>query len=189
LYERRGEYRRAIATVNDAIGLTKSRLGPNHFLTGYRIDLLANLYLASGDIEAAESSAREALRIYAKSLPPEHLYIASTHQLLGDILIERNQLRTAEGELKTALDLNQRLAGADSWRAARSEASLGWALIRDGDAPQGAVLLAKAQSRLMQTLGAQDASTRQASKHLLEYYRAHHRDADAARMLAVLDTH
>jgi hypothetical protein len=49
-------------------------------------------------------------------------------------------------------------------------------------------MLARAQATLMQTLGAQNISTRQASKHLLEYYRAHHRDADAARILAALDT-
>jgi eukaryotic-like serine/threonine-protein kinase len=188
LYDRRGEYRRAIDTVARSIELTRTKLGPDHYLTGYRIDLLANLYLEAGNAAAAERYAREALAIYAKSLPAEHLYIASTHQLLGDVLIARGQFQAAESELKTALNLNQRLAGPDSWRAARSEASLGWAMIEERNEADGVPMLTSAQAKLMQALGAQNISTRQASKHLLEYYRAHHRDADAARILAALDT-
>ena len=189
LYERNGAYRRAIDTVTQSIDLTRTRLGPDHYLTGYRIDLLANLHFEAGDTAVAEKYARQALAVYAKSLPQEHLYIASTRQLLGDILIERRQFQAAEMELKSALSLNQHLAGIDSWRAARSEASLGWALIKEENAAEGVPMLTRAQAKLMQSLGAQNISTRQASRHLLEYYRAHHRDADAARILAVLDTH
>ncbi len=188
LYERRGEYRRAIDTVSEAVTLTRQRLGPEHYLAGYRLDLLASLYLKAGDAPAAEKSAREALGIYAKSLPPEHLYIASTRQLLGDIFITRGQYQAAEVELRAALELNRRLAGVDSWRAARSEASLGWCLIKSGHDAQGAPMLAAAQTRLLQLLSAKNPATRQASQHLLEYYRAHRREADAARVLAVLDT-
>ncbi len=187
LYERRGEYRRAIDTLNEAIALTRQRLGPEHYLTGYRLDFLANLYLKAGDTAAAEKAARDALDIYAKSLPPEHLYVASARQVLGDILTVRGHYRPAEIELRESLDLNRRLAGADSWRAARSEASLGWCLIKSGNDTEGLPMLEGAQARLLQTLTAKNASTRQASQHLLEYYRAHRREADAARVLAVLN--
>ena len=187
LYERRGEYRRAIDTVNEAITLTRQRLGSNHYLAGYRLDFLASLYLKDGDAETAEKTARDALEIYAKSLPPEHLYVASTHQLLGDILTVRGQYRPAETELRMALDLNRRLAGPDSWRAARSDAALGWCLIKAGNDLAGAPMLAMAQARLLQTLGAKSPVTRQASQRLIEYYRAHRREADATRVLAALD--
>ncbi len=188
LYERRGEFRRSIGTMNEALALTRQRLGPRHYIVGYRLDYLASLYLKAGDPSAAESQAREALDIYASSLPPEHLYVASTRQLLGDILIARGQFAAAGTELRSALDLSRRLAGNESWRADRAEASLGWSMIRSGDEQTGTPLLLDSQARLLRALGPRNPAVQQATRYLAEYYRLHHRDADAARVLAVLNS-
>jgi hypothetical protein len=40
---------------------------------------------------------------------------------------------------------------------------------------------------LLSTVGAKDPATQQATARLIEYLRAHHRDADAARVLAAPD--
>ncbi len=186
LYDRRGEYRRAIDTLNQSLDLTRQRLGGDHYLVGYRLDYLANLYLKLGDAATAERKAREALEVYGRSLPAEHLYVASTRQLLGDILIARGQYKPAANELRASADLNRRLAGADSWRAARSEASLAWTQVKLGDDASGGPALIDAQARLVKSRGAQDPAVRQASTYLAEYYRLHHRDADATRVLATL---
>jgi len=79
------------------------------------------------------------------------------------------------------------LAGADSWRTARSEASLGWVLIQRDNAAEGEPMLVAARSKLLAAVGRQHPATQQATARLVEYYRAHHRDADAVRVLATPD--
>jgi hypothetical protein len=115
------------------------------------------------------------------------LYIASTHQLLGEVLLRRGSLAAAEAELRTALDMNLGLAGPDSWRSARSEASLGWALITRDKAAEGEPMLIAARSKLLAAVP-QNPATQQATARLVEYYRTHHRNAEAARVLAAPDT-
>ncbi len=187
LYDREGDSARAIAATQAALKITRSRRSPTHYMSGYYLDALANLYMKAGDLVAAEADARQALAVYAQSLPARHLYLASTHQLLGEVLLRRGSLAAAETELRTALDINNELAGINSWRSARSEASLGWLLIARGDAAQGEPLLVAARSKLSALAGAQDPATQLATTRLAEYYRAHHRDAEAARVLAAPD--
>jgi ATP/maltotriose-dependent transcriptional regulator MalT len=151
------------------------------------MDSLADLFLKSNDLPTAEADARQALAVYAQSLPARHLYVASGHQMLGEVLLRRGSLAAAEAEFRTASDMNTGLAGADSWRTARSEASLGWTLIQRDKAAEGEPILTSARAKLLATVGVHDPSTQQATSRLVEYYRAHHRDADAARVLAAPD--
>jgi tetratricopeptide (TPR) repeat protein len=188
LYDREGDSVRAIAATQTALQITRERRGSGHYLTGYYLDALANLFLSANNLPAAEADAREALAIYAKVLPPRHLYIASTHQLLGEVLLRRGSAAAAETELRTALEMNVALAGPESWRSARSEASLGWALITRDKAAEGEPLLVSARRKLLATVGAQNPATKQATARLAEYYRAHHRDAEAERVLAAPNT-
>jgi eukaryotic-like serine/threonine-protein kinase len=187
LYDRGGDTTRAIAATETALKITRDRLGSNHYLTGYYLDSLASLFLKTGDLPTAEADARQALAVYAQALPARHLYVASTHQLLGEVLLRRGSLAAAEAELRTALDMNLGLAGAASWRVARSEASLAWALIARDKAAEGEPMLLAARSKLLTTVGPQHPATQQATARLVEYYRAHHRDAEAARVLAAPD--
>jgi serine/threonine protein kinase/tetratricopeptide (TPR) repeat protein len=187
LYDREGDTARAIAATQTALKITREHLGPHHYLSGYYLDALANLYLKSNDLPAAEADARQALAVYALALPARHLYVATTHQLLGEVLLRRGSPLDAESELRIALDMTTALAGADSWRAARSEASLGWLLITRDKAAEGEPMLLAARSKLLSTVGSQHPATQQATARLAEYYRAHHRDAEAARVLATPD--
>jgi hypothetical protein len=107
--------------------------------------------------------------------------------VLGEVLLRRGSLAAAEAELREALDMTVGLAGAESWRTARSEASLGWALIQLDKAAEGEPMLLAARSKLLTSVGPQHPATEQATARLVEYYRAHHRDADAARVLAAPD--
>jgi serine/threonine protein kinase/tetratricopeptide (TPR) repeat protein len=187
LYDLQGDTSRAIAATTTALKIAGDRLGPNHYWTGYFLDALASLFLKANDLPTAEADARQALAVYAQALPARHLYIASTHQLLGEILLRRGSLAAAEAELRAALEMCVALAGPDNWRAARSEASLGWTLIQRDQAAEGEPMLLAARSRLLATVGSQHPATQQASARLVEYYRAHHRDAEAARVLATPD--
>jgi serine/threonine protein kinase/tetratricopeptide (TPR) repeat protein len=187
LYDREGDTTRAIEATQTALKITQNRLGPNHYLSGYYLDALANLFLKANDLTTAEADARQALAVYASSLPARHLYVASTHQVLGEVLLRRGSLAAAEVELREALDMTVGLAGAESWRTARSEASLGWALIQRDKAVEGEPMLLAARSKLLTTVGPQHPATQQATARLVEYYRAHHRDADASRVLAAPD--
>jgi serine/threonine protein kinase/tetratricopeptide (TPR) repeat protein len=187
LYDREGDVPRAVAATQIALKIISDRLGANHYMVGYYLDALATLYLRADDLPTAEADARKALAIYAETLPQRHLYVASARQTLGEILVRRGSLAAAEAELRAAWDINVGLAGADSWRAARSEASLGWTLIQRDKAAEGEPMLVGARSKLMATVGLRHPATQQATAWLVDYYRAHHRDADAARVLAEPD--
>jgi serine/threonine protein kinase/tetratricopeptide (TPR) repeat protein len=183
LYEREGDAVRAIKAAKDAVRITTDRLGENHYLTGYYIDALASLYLKTGDVAAAENSARRALEIYQEaSLGARHLFVASTRQLLGEILLRKGQAAQAEVEERAALDIDTALTGADNWRSVRAAASLGWVLINNGKPAEGESMLAAAQTKLNSTLGPRDPEAQLATSRLADYYRAHHRDADAERI-------
>jgi serine/threonine protein kinase/Tfp pilus assembly protein PilF len=188
LYERQGDLARAIDAMQSAIRIASTRLGPNHYLMGYYLDALAKIFIKTDNLAAAEDSARQALAVYAKSLPAQHLYVASVRQTLGEVLLRRGSLAAAETELRSALDVNTTLTGADSWRTARSAASLGWTLIERDKPAEGEPMLVAARASLLATEGARNPDTQLAGARLAEYYRAHHRDADAARVLAGTDS-
>ncbi|HWX81097.1 MAG TPA: serine/threonine-protein kinase [Steroidobacteraceae bacterium] len=184
LYQREGDPVRAMASTQDAVRIIKSRLGAGHYLTGYYLDSLADLYLKDNKLDAAETYARQALAVYAQALPAQHLFVAGTRQLLGEVLLRRGQLTQAEAEVRAALDIDTALAGPGNWRTARAEATLGWILISEDRAAEGEPLLHAAQIKLLKMLGVQHPEVVQATSRLSDYYHAHHRDADAAQLLA-----
>ena len=165
------------------MSIATSSTGEKHYLTGYYLDTLANLFFESGDLAAADTNMRHALGIYASTLQPNHLFVASSRQTMGEILLKKGDPAGAESEFRHALEINRQAAGAESWRTARSQASLGWTLILRGDAAQGEPLLVQGRERLASQLGVKDRNTVQASNRLIEYYRSRHRDADAACIL------
>jgi hypothetical protein len=65
---------------------------------------------------------------------------------------------------------------------------LGWALITRDKAAEGEPMLVSARAKLLATVGPQNPATKQATTRLAEYYRAHHRDAEAVRVLAAPNT-
>jgi serine/threonine protein kinase/Flp pilus assembly protein TadD len=186
LYEREGDPVRAMSMTKDALRITSERLDPNHYQVGYFMDAVAKLYLDDGKLDLAETMARQVLKIYEKSLPARHLYVAATRHLLGEILLRRGQLAEAETELRAALEIDLGSAGPGDWRAARIEASLGWLLIAENNAAEGEPMLSLARSTLLKTVGPLHPEVMLASKRLAEYYRSHHREADAARVQAEL---
>jgi eukaryotic-like serine/threonine-protein kinase len=185
IYQREGNPDRAMALSEDALKIAVGRLGPAHYLVGYFLDALANLYLLDDNLTAAESNARRALLVYELSLPARHLYVAATRHLIGEVLMRSGQFTLAETELRSALDLDLSLAGAGNWRTARTEASLGWLLIQENKTDEGERKLAAAQKQLYTTLGRQHPEVMLATARLSEYYRAHHRDAEAVKILSL----
>src|SRR6202012_906283 len=106
--------------------------------------------------------------------------------LLGEVLLRRGKLSEAEVELRAALDIDLGSAGPGDWRAARTEASLGWLLIAENNSAEGEPMLVAARSKLLKTVGPLHPEVELATKRLADYYRAHHRDAEAVRVLGEL---
>jgi eukaryotic-like serine/threonine-protein kinase len=183
VYEREGDPVRAMKMTQDAVRIISERLGPEHYMVGYFMDAVAKLYLDAGNLDAAERTARQVLAIYEKSLPPRHLYVAATRHLLGEVLLRRGQLREAEVELRAALEMDLSSAGPGDWRAARTEASLGWLLIAENNSAEGEQMLVAARSKMLKKVGPLHPEVELATKRLVDYYRAHHRDAEAVRVL------
>jgi hypothetical protein len=102
------------------------------------------------------------------------------------VLLRRGQLADAETELRAALDIESGSTGPGNWRAARTEASLGWLLIARNNSAEGEPMLVAARSKLLKTVGPLHPEVVLATKRLADYYRAHHRDAEATRVLAEL---
>jgi hypothetical protein len=75
------------------------------------------------------------------------------------------------------------VAGADNWRTALAQSTLGWALIMRDKAAEGEPMLEAARNRLIATVGPKHAATQWATARLSEYLLAHHRDAEAAQVL------
>jgi len=88
-----------------------------------------------------------------------------------------------QAEFRASADINAALTGPDSWRTARSSASLGWALIKDDKVAEGEPILVAARARLLATVGPHDAATQEATARLFDYYRSRHRDAEADQLL------
>ncbi len=188
LYDREGDLPRALEAAQIAVKIASDKLGGKHYLTGYYLDSLATQYMKVGDLPAAERTARQALAVYGQSLlPARHLYVASARQLLGDILVQRGSPAAAESELRAAVDLTTALAGSDSWRTARAQASLAWALIQRDKAAEGLPLMTAAQRHLVKVLGARNPATEWATQRLADYLKAHHREAEAADLLTQID--
>jgi hypothetical protein len=57
-------------------------------------------------------------------------------------------------------------------------------LISEGKASEGEPMLVAAQRQLLKTLGPQHPEVMLATSRLAEYYRAHHRDAEAVKILS-----
>jgi len=184
IYQRTGNPVRAMALTEDALRIATTRQGPAHYMVGYFLDAIANLYLMAGNWTAAENYAHQALAIYAQSLPARHSYVAATRHLIGEVLLRRGQFAAAEVEIRAALDIDISLEGAGNWRTARTEASLGWLLISEDKASEGEPMLVAARKQLLTTLGPQHPEVMLATSRLAEYYRAHHRDAEAVKILS-----
>jgi hypothetical protein len=82
------------------------------------------------------------------------------------------------------LDLDLSLAGPGNWRAARTQASLGWLLILEDQAAAGEPMLVTARTQLLASLGPQHPEVKLATSRLAEYYRAHRREDDAVKILS-----
>jgi len=187
LYDGEGDSKRAIDAAQRAVDISTRALGQSHWRTGYYLNDLADMELRAGDFSAAEATARRALNVLEQSLTSQHLYVASARQTLGEALLRRGLLAAAEAEFRAAMEINKTLAGADNWRTARSEASLGWTLIMRDRSAEGEPLLSAAWQVLRTSLGARHPAAHDAGVRLAQYYRAHHRDADAAQVLAASD--
>jgi tetratricopeptide (TPR) repeat protein len=186
VYEREGDPVRAMKMTQDAARIISQRLGADTYMAAYFMDAVAKLYLDGGNLDAAESTARKVLAIYEKTLPPRHLYVAASRHLLGEVLLRRGKLTEAEAELRAALDIDLDSAGTGGWRSARNEASLGWLLIAENNSADGEPLLVAARLKLLKTVGPLHPEAELATKRLAEYYREHHREAEAARILGEL---
>ncbi len=190
LYARTGDLPRALALSEDALKISTKRDGPDHYMRAFYLDSLAYVKLLNNDVAGAQADVQLALEVFARgSLPARHLYVASSRLLLGEIYLRRGLLTEAEREMRTALDVDVSLVGADNWRSARTAASLGWVLIKSGRDGEGEPMLAAAQHKLATTLGPGNPDTQSATTHLAQYYRDHHRDADASRVLAAGEDH
>jgi serine/threonine protein kinase/Tfp pilus assembly protein PilF len=187
LYLREGDPKRAVEAAQRAVDISTRALGPHHWRTGYYLNDLADAQLRAGDLSAAEGTARHALAVLIDALSTQHLYVASVRQTLGETLLRRSLTAAAEAEFRAAIEICTNLTGADTWRTARSEASLGWTLILRERPAEGEPMLAHAWQRLRTTLGGHDPITREAGLRLAQYYRAHHRDAEATQVLAESD--
>jgi serine/threonine protein kinase/uncharacterized protein (DUF2384 family) len=99
--------------------------------TGQTYETLGIVLLQREKFAEAEQALREALNIYKDSLPADHMYVATSEHFLGEALIGQKKLSEAIKILDATLARLHRL-NSESWRIARSENTLGFALLLFG---------------------------------------------------------
>jgi serine/threonine protein kinase len=182
LYQLEGDNVRAIEAGKEALRIALLRLGDKNATTGYYYDGLANLYLQADNLSEAEANERRALAVYAVALPARHLYLASAQQLMGEVALRRQDYTEAERDLRVAFDMEVSLNAAD-WLIARTNGSLAWLAIARNNVAEGEPKLVEAQAKLLARLGPHNRETVLATTRLAQYFRSHHRDAEAAKLL------
>ncbi|HEY8380144.1 MAG TPA: tetratricopeptide repeat protein, partial [Nannocystis sp.] len=113
-YTRLGNYPAAQDAFQRALIAARRLYGPSHPAVAAILDNLANLALATGDIERADQHAREAAEIIDATLPPLHEARAASARIRAQIAEERGDLSRAQALYEEALAVYHAQPDVDS---------------------------------------------------------------------------
>jgi serine/threonine protein kinase/Flp pilus assembly protein TadD len=164
---RRGQSRldEAELYARKALDICTEAIGERKVDTAQAYEKLAIVLWQRNKLDEAERGLRIALSIYGDSLPPDNLFTAASEHFLGEVLLSQKRTEEAANQLKTAISRLKRLQSAD-WRIARSENTLGQALISAGKLDEGTRYLQQSFQTLSTTPGVPQETVRLARTRL-----------------------
>jgi tetratricopeptide (TPR) repeat protein len=113
LYQDVGDYAKAEPLLQEALGIQRKVLGPEHPDTANSLNNLGLLYKDTGDYAKAEPLYQEALRIRQKVLEPEHPDTAQSLNNLGGLYQAMGEYAKAELLYQEALQIYQKALGPE----------------------------------------------------------------------------
>lgn len=165
---KQGELKSAEAHAREAIRIIEASGETHTPRTGQSYETLGIVLLQESEFIAAEQALRTALSIYRDSLPSDHMYVATSEHFLGESLLGQKKPVQAIETLKTAVARLNRLT-AEPWRIARSENTLGFALLLSGRTQEAKTYLEQSYKVLASAKAATEDLTelaRERLKHL-----------------------
>ncbi len=138
--------------AREALAIGIESAGERTIITAQTRDRLAITLWQQGQFEEAEQQLRLALDEYSATVSADSLFVASSEHNLAEVLLATNRAREAVAQLSITLARLKRL-NAVPWRIARSENTLGQALLALGKPQQAGPYLERSYQILSTTLG------------------------------------
>ena len=156
--ERQGKYVEAESLLRQEIAIIEAEGGSKDLDAGEYRTGLAVFLIRRGRYLEAEQELRTALAEIGVTVSGDHQYVADAHHWLGEALLGLHHDAEAINELRKALPI-WRLSKAATWLVARSENTLGQALLKTGDRIEGERLLRTSYITLLEQRGEHDDAT------------------------------
>jgi len=161
----------AEAFARQAVALKRERFGERNYNTAYSRTTLAIILWQRGQLSEAERELRIALDAYRETLPANNLYIASAEHYLSEVLLSQGRLNDAIAQARLTLD-HLVLATGTRWRIARTENTLGQALLKSHNLIEARAYLERSYRVLSIAPGVDAATVRLARARLESLYVA-----------------
>lgn len=115
IYTNMGEYRKAIALLEEAVSIESEILAPNDPSKGITLNNLAMAYRGWGDIPKAIEAMEKAIAIDLQALAPTHPTLALHYENLSMCYYFKSppDIVLAEKALENALEINEKLPNPD----------------------------------------------------------------------------
>lgn len=177
-----GEMDKAIEMQLNAADIYKSIFGPEHPNLGIQYNNIAFTYRNMGDTQEAEKGYRKAVEIWRAGLTPDHPFLGYGYTNLGTVLMMRDEPEEALNYFRHAYSIRTEQLDEHSPERALTASMLGNCLARLGEHEEAEPLLIEGYRSLLQTLGDDHSSTREAADRLLNYLRILNRQDDFERI-------
>jgi CHAT domain-containing protein/tetratricopeptide (TPR) repeat protein len=123
--QRDGRTAQAIAKAQQALGLFRKALPPNHPGLANSLSSLGVLSKSQGQLTAARRYDEQALAVLQKALPPDHPALAHSRNNLGTLLQAEGQLTAARPYYEQALASLQKVLPPDHLELANTLSNVG----------------------------------------------------------------
>ncbi|WP_284309834.1 tetratricopeptide repeat protein [Labrys miyagiensis] len=154
-----GVYAEARSLFERALAMDEKVHGSEHADTGIRLNNLANLARAQGDLATARPLLERALAIHEKMREPEDIEIAVSLNNLALLIQSQGDLESARPLAERALAIREKVRGPDHPDTAMSLSNLALLLRAQGDLARPRLLSERALAIYEKTLGPEHSDT------------------------------
>jgi tetratricopeptide (TPR) repeat protein len=175
----RAQYEQAEPLFQRALYIREQALGPEHPLTAYPLNGLAELYREQGKYAEAEPLFQRALHIREQALGPEHPDAASTLNGLAELYREQGKYEQAEPLYQRALHIREQALGPEHLQVAYPLNGLAILYKEQGKYAEAEPLLKRALHIWEQALGPEHPQVAHPLNNLAILYKVQGKYAEA----------
>ncbi|HEY6565583.1 MAG TPA: tetratricopeptide repeat protein, partial [Pirellulaceae bacterium] len=165
-----GEYSEAEELLRDALKTRVAQLGEQDLSVALSRDALAYTLRKAGKIDEAEALNQQAVLIF-RQRKDQPLSLAFALSNGASIASDRGDYRSAMDHIQEAIELAGKVLPKVHWQIAQMRSNRGTILLRLDDLDAAEPVLRESHQVLLETLGPDHPSTREAAQHLAEIAR------------------